>query len=143
MGRLTVSDKLFGKNGKEGTHTIGLFKNENQLYIIDSISEENNKEVKKFHQTLKQILGVKDVIFTTKPQQSLEEYTCNNWTHANLDAILKHEKNGNKKWNKETLHSILPNDINKILEEQQEYINNKLSGRNFYDMVSQEYSKKI
>lgn len=82
-------------------------------------------------------------MFSNKPQQTLEEYTCNNWTHANLDAVIEYLKNGkDKELTPEVLDKILPKDINAVLKQQFLYISDKLKGRALSDVVTEAYAKK-
>ena len=137
-GRWTISSRFYGKNGESGTHTLGLFKKNNKIYIMDSLSG-SNPVTEIHHDILADILGG-DVVFSKKNQQKLNEFTCNNWTHANIDAILESVENGT--FDGEKIDSILPNDINKILKEQKEYIEEKLAGMSIIEEAGKKYSKK-
>ena len=148
IGRLTITDKLFGKNGEDGTHTIGLVYNgsrgRGKYVILDSLSESYPK-IKECHEKLIKFLGLKpkEVVFSNKAQQSLDEYTCNNWTHANLDAVSDYLKTGKEKdLTPEVLDKILPDDINKVLFQQFKYTSEKLKGRDLSELVSEFYNKK-
>lgn len=153
FGRMTVTDKLFGHYVKEGTHTIGLVHNGGKFggkfggkYIILDSIPETYPEIKDYHERLIKHLGLnpEEVIFSNKPQQTLEEYTCNNWTHANLDAVIEYMKAGgkDKELTPEVLDKILPEDINSVLEQQFLYISDKLKGRALSDVVTEAYGKK-
>ncbi len=153
FGRMTITDKLFGHSVEEGTHTVGLVhsrgksggKSGGKYIILDSIPE-TYPVIKDYHKKLIKHLGLnpKDVIFSNKPQQSLDEYTCNNWTHANLDAVIEYMKNGgkDKELTPDVLDKILPKDINTVLEQQFLYTSNRLKGRGLSDVVAEAYSKK-
>ena len=62
------------------------------------------------------------IIYSTKPQQTMNEYTCNNWSIANIDEVKKMLYCGIPIRNSAELDEILPNDINKILEEQYNFV---------------------
>ena len=146
FGRLTITDKLFGDSvNKEGTHTIGLVHHQGKYIILDSIPE-TYPELKDCHERLVKFLGLnpKDVIFSNKPQQSFEEYTCNNWTHANLDAVIEYMKNGgkDKELTPEVLDKILPEDINRVLGQQFIYTFNELKGRDLSEIVIESYNRR-
>lgn len=148
FGRMTVTDKLFGHYVEEGTHTIGLVHNGGKFggkYIILDSIPETYPQIKDYHARLIKHLGLnpEDVMFSNKPQQTLEEYTCNNWTHANLDAVIEYLKNGkDKELTPEVLDKILPKDINAVLKQQFLYISDKLKGRALSDVVIEAYGKK-
>ncbi len=134
-GRVTILSDFFGKNK---THTVGLFENNNKLYIIDSLPQ-NNKLVKQYHKKLSQILSIikKKIIFISKNQQEFDEYTCNNWTHSNIDTILKLKKD-TKSLTSKIIKMNLLTDINKVLRNQKQYIEEKLNGRNICDITAQD-----
>ena len=136
-GRWTFYSKFYGKDGKSGTHTVGIIKHNDKTYILDSLSGAY-PEIEKHHEILTDILG-EDVVFSTKQQQKLDEYTCNNWTHANIDAVLQTIDEG--VFDGERLDGILPNNINKILREQKEFIVNSLNGRDILEIVAEEKRK--
>ena len=140
-GRWTIFSKIFGENGAVGTHTVGLISEKDRLWVLDSLPESYN-EVKNYHDTFKKIFGkrFKEVHFLNKNQQTLDEYTCNNWTHANLEAVLKYKSKNpeNNTLNKAVLDKILPRDINKILKEQTEFVEKKLNGRSLFDIIVEE-----
>ena len=128
--RMTFSSKLFGKNGEEGFHTIGIvFHPESKtLYILDSLPN-SIKEVSEYQDILKSRIfvpmpqrEVNNIIFSNKPQQNMNEYTCNNWTFANIEALLKALKEGKTIDSVEKLNEVLPDDINKILSAQREFV---------------------
>lgn len=145
FGRLTITDKLFGNCIEEGTHTIGLVHHKGKYIILDSIPE-SYPEIKNCHERLVKFLGLnpKDVIFANKPQQTLEEYTCNNWTHANLDAVINYLENGgiNKELTPKVLDKILPEDINRVLGQQFIYTFGELKGRDLSEIIAEAYKKK-
>lgn len=125
--RFTINSKLLGKNGKSGFHTVGLVvdKNTNTLFVLDSLAGAG-KTVQRYHNLLISELINKDefsqIIRSTKPQQNFDEFTCNNWAIANIEAVQKALKSGKVINNSSDLNNILPSDINAILEEQQEFV---------------------
>lgn len=131
--RTTVYGKLYGKMGKKGSHTIGLVYDEksNNLYILDSLGE-NLPTIKKHHKMLKEIFTQTDlssenkpfnkVIISTKKQQNYNQYCCNNWTFANIEAVKNALNKGINIQNTDDLNKVLPNDINKVLSEQKSFI---------------------
>lgn len=127
--RMTFSGKVFGKNGEEGLHTIGLLYHPKSrtLYVLDSLPN-SFKEVKEYQNILKYRIFEPmqderiDIIFSNKAQQNMNEYTCNNWALANIEALQKALKEGKTIDSVEKLNEVLPDDINKILKEQQEYV---------------------
>ena len=52
----------------------------------------------------------------------MNEFTCNNWTMANLEALQKALKEGKTIDSVEKLNEVLPDNINTILQEQYEYV---------------------
>ena len=145
FGRLTITDKLFGNCVEEGTHTVGLVYNNGKYIVLDSLPE-SYPEIKDCHERLVKFLGLnpKDVMFSNKPQQSLEEYTCNNWTHANLDAVIEYTKTNGKdaELTPEVLDKILPEDINRVLGKQYIYTFGGLRGRDLSEVIVETYKKK-
>jgi len=145
FGRLTITDKLFGDCVEEGTHTIGMVYHKGKYIILDSLPE-SYPEIKDCHERLIKHLGLnpKDVMFSNKPQQSFDEYTCNNWTHANLDAVIDYMKKGgkDKELTPETLDKILPEDINRVLGQQYIYTFGGLKGRDLSEVIIEYYNKK-
>ena len=127
--RLTFDGKFFGENGEPDSHTIGILyePKSKTLFCLDSLSNLC-KQVREYQEILKnQIFNspngeIKKIIFSNKHQQNMDEYTCNNWTIANLEALQKALKNGKKINSTEDLNKILPNNINTILQEQYEYM---------------------
>lgn len=143
FGRLTVFDKLFGNGTKDGTHTVGIVYHKVKYYILDSIPETYS-EIKDFHRRLINFLKLnpKDVMFSNKPQQSMTEYTCNNWTHANLDAVMNYIKHyPEKDLTPEVFDKILPENINKILDEQYIYTFGEMRGRDLSELIMEHYNK--
>lgn len=142
VGRLTITDKLFGKNGMDGTHTIGLVYHNGKYVFLDSIPQ-TYPEIKNYRERLVKFLGLnpKDVVFSNKPQQTMEEYTCNNWTLANIDAVLDFWKAGgkDKDLTPQVLDEILPENINEVLSQQYEYTTTKLSIKPLNDRISEYY----
>ncbi len=127
--RLTFDGNFFGKNGKSDSHTIGILyePKSKTLFCLDSLSNLC-KQVREYQEILKnQIFNspngeIKKIIFSNKHQQNMDEYTCNNWTIANLEALQKALKMGKKINSTEDLNKILPDNINIILQEQYEYM---------------------
>ena len=144
FGRLTVSDRVFGKDYTCDTHTIGIVYHKGKYFILDSLPE-TYPQIKDYHERFIKFMGLdpKKVVFSNKPQQNLQEYTCNNWTHANLDAVIDYMKNGGaeKELTPEILDAILPENINKILYHQFLYTDSKLKGRDINELVTEYYSK--
>ncbi len=145
FGRFTITDKSFGQNGNEGTHTVGIVYHKDKYYILDSIPE-TYPEIKDCHERLLKHLGLdsKNVVFLNKPQQSMDEYTCNNWTHANLDAVIEYVKNSpEKELNSEVFDVILPKNINEILSKQYMQTINELKGRDLTEYINEHYQKVL
>ena len=128
---MTFDGKLFGQNGEEGSHTIGILfdKESKTLFCLDSLSNFC-KQVKNYQETLKNHIfnspngEIKKIIFSNKHQQNLDEYTCNNWTIANIETLQKALKDGKKIYTTKDLNDVLPNNINSILNEQYKYLLN-------------------
>ena len=137
-GRLSVYCKTFGEDGAPGTHTVGLIYDNGRILVLDSLSEKA-KGVKEYHETFKNALGKDygEIKFIDCGQQSIEDYTCNNWTHANIEAVLKYKAEKGD-LNETAIKEILPQDINKILKEQSEYVTEKLNGRSLFDIMADE-----
>lgn len=131
--RMTFYSKVFGENGKEGAHTIGLlYRPESKiLYVLDSLPN-SFKEIKKYQDIIKEIFkpwqnrGI-NILFSNKAQQNMNEYICNNWALANIEALQKALREGKTIDSVEKLNEVLPDDINKILKEQLEYVCKKSS----------------
>lgn len=107
---------LYNNDGDQ--HTIGLVKHKDNIYVLDSLAgyyEDFNIANKAFSNFLKC-----NVVFSKKHQQKNDEYSCNNWTHANIDAVLAAIRED--RLTPDNLDDILPNDINKILSEQKDYV---------------------
>lgn len=130
--RMTFVSKLFGKNGEKGFHTIGVvFHPESKtLYILDSLPN-SIKEVREYQDILMRRIfapmpqrEINNIIISSKPQQNMNEYTCNNWTFANIEALQKALKDGKTIDSVEKLNEVLPDDINKILSAQREFVLN-------------------
>ena len=129
--RLTFDGKFFGENGDEGSHTIGILydKKSKTLFCLDSLSNLC-KQVRKYQEILKkQIFNspngeIEKIIFSNKHQQNPNEYTCNNWTIANIETLQKALKDGKKIYTTKDLNDVLPNNINSILNEQYKYLLN-------------------
>ncbi len=132
--RLTFYSELFGQNGEVGAHTIGLVYDQKSstLYVLDSINESFPR-IDFYKKILKDEIFSRyefqrefpRILFSTKPQQQSNEYTCNNWAVANIEAVKEWLNKGNTIKNSEELNNILPNDINKILEEQYYFVMEK------------------
>jgi hypothetical protein len=72
----------------------------------------------------------------------MDEYTCNNWTHANLDAVMNYIKSSPEKdLTPEVLDKILPEDINKILDNQYIYTFREMRGRDLSELIIEHYNK--
>lgn len=127
--RLTFDGKLFGNDGKEDSHTIGILydKKSKILFCLDSLPNFI-KEVKKYQNILKRYIfkspnkEIKKIIFSNKHQQNLNEYTCNNWTIANIEALQQALKEGKTINNTKQLNAVLPDNINQILQDQYHYV---------------------
>ena len=118
IGRWTI------RNDKGNTHTIGLIKYDDTIYVLDSLSKyykDIEVQQEKFANLFKE-----NVVYPNKKQQQADEYTCNNWTHANIDAILK--AINEDRFDGENIEDILPDNINEILEEQRDYILENFDG---------------
>lgn len=129
--RLTFDGKFFGENGEESSHTIGILYDQKSktLFCLDSLSNLC-KQVRQYQEILKkQIFNapngeIKKIIFSNKHQQNPDEYTCNNWTIANIEALQEALKGGKKIETAKELNDVLPNNINSILNEQYKYLLN-------------------
>lgn len=129
--RMTMYSRHFGGERKTGAHTIGLVvdpKTKN-LYILDSLSDKFDK-VSLYQNFLKEIFSYKGnrkykfnkIVISNKLQQRQNELSCNHWAIANIEAIRNALKSGKKIKNTKELNEILPDDINKILQEQYTYV---------------------
>ncbi len=127
--RLTFDGNFFGENGDASSHTIGVLYEPHSkiLYCLDSLSN-SHKQVQKYQNILKNMVfnspngEIRRIIFSNKPQQNLNEYTCNNWAIANIEALQKALKSGKNIDSTSALNDILPDDINAVLREQYEYV---------------------
>lgn len=127
--RLTFDGKFFGEGGMEGSHTIGMLyePKTKTLFCLDSLSNFC-KQVKKYQEILMNKIfnspngEIKKIIFSNKPQQYVNEYTCNNWTIANIEALKMALKQGKNIDSTEKLNEVLPDDINEILLKQYKYV---------------------
>ena len=107
-------------------------KKNNALLVLDSLPFDEPKVVKYRNLLLDKLFrqprhkeNFSKIIFSTKPQQNMTEYTCNNWTHANIEAVQKALDSGSSFVNSSELNEVLPNDINQILRKQKEYVISK------------------
>lgn len=123
-GKWTLySEKYFGKSSLGAmTHTIGLVPNKRNLLVLDSLGESTDAQ-KMFHGQIKELLseaGYQNIIFSTKVQQPIYEFSCNNWTYANIESVLNYiARNGNFEIHtSDELNKLLREDINEILNEQ-------------------------
>ena len=97
------------------------------LFCLDSLSNLC-KQVKKYQEILMNKIfnspngEIKKIIFSNKPQQYVNEYTCNNWTIANIEALKMALKQGKNIDSTEKLNEVLPDDINEILSKQYKYV---------------------
>ena len=132
--RFTFYSRDFNPSGELSAHTIGLVvdKKNNALLVLDSLPFDEPKVVKYRNLLLDKLFrqpwhkeNFSKIIFSTKPQQKMTEYTCNNWTHANIEAVQKALDSGTSFVNSSELNEVLPNDINQILRKQKEYVISK------------------
>ena len=127
--RLTFDGKFFGNDGIENSHTIGVLydKKTKILFCLDSLPNFI-KEVKNYQNILKHYIfkspnnEIKKIIFSNKHQQNFNEYTCNNWAIANIEALQRALEEGKPINNTQQLNAVLPDNINKILLEQHHYV---------------------
>ena len=119
--KITFLDKIFGNGLANEFHTVGLVAKDDCLYVLDSLGEQNNK-LREFHLKVNELFlkfGFKNIFFSTKAQQSFDEYTCNNWTYANINSFVAQFLRGdNQIQSSDDLNKILREDINTILKEQ-------------------------
>ena len=125
--RMTFYDKCFGG----ALHTIGFVRNKDTIYVLDSLGHnvKTASEIKQFHFFVNELLstnmhkhGLNKVIFNHNIQQSMNEITCNHWTFANIENLIKALKSGKTIEDSTALDQVLPHDINKILDEQLDYM---------------------
>ena len=123
-GRWTLYSREFFGESRLGalSHTIGLVPHHKNLLVLDSLGEGTELQ-KQFHSIIKYLLsdaGYENIIFSTKVQQPITEFSCNNWTYANINSVLNYIfRNKNAKIHSpEELNRILEEDINTILESQ-------------------------
>lgn len=83
--------------------------------ITSKVSSISSKAITSMQKAL---LYIKENKFNRKNQQSMTEITCNHWTFANIESLIKALKSGKKIQNSIALDSVLPKDINKVLNEQ-------------------------
>lgn len=121
--RVTTEDSAFG----ESMHTIGFFRNEDNLYVLDSLGDED-EEKKQYHDCIRDCLkvnaekaGIKNIIFNKKTQQKEDLQTCNHWTFANLEAVENAAAQGIKINTPEELDEILPKSIISVLNKDYDY----------------------
>lgn len=103
------------------SHTVGLVTHDKNLLVLDSLGERTEAQ-KKFHAQIKDLLsyaGYENIIFSTKVQQPLNELSCNHWTYANLESVLKriNEDRTFQIRSSKDLDKLLGEDINQILDE--------------------------
>lgn len=135
------SPTLFG----DSVHTIGLVVDNktNTLYVLDSFG--NTGVVRGYHDKITKLFDGKKycsmkeihapepfsrIIFSKKQQQTFNEYTCNNWTFANIESLVSALRSGKIINNDRELDKYLSDDINKILETQRRYV---IKNRDFFD----------
>lgn len=123
-GRWTLYSREFFGESRLGalSHTIGLISYNNNLLVLDSLGEGTELQ-KQFHSKIRYLLsdaGYENIVFSTKVQQPITEFSCNNWTYANINSVLNYIfRNKDAKINSsEELNRILEEDINTILENQ-------------------------
>ena len=128
--RMTFGDKCLGR----GLHTIGFVRNKDTLYVMDSLGHnaDASQGIRNFHTILtmllsinKQQYGLKNIIMNCIRQQSCDEITCNHWTFANIESLIKALKSGKIIEDSTSLDRVLPYDINKVLNEQMDFVLNK------------------
>ena len=125
--KVTFYDKCF----RGVLHTLGFVRKDGTIYILDSLGHNKNvnRNILKFHNALRKAItlnglnnGLKKIVMNHNTQQPMNELTCNHWSLANIEALIKNLKAGKKINNQEELDSVLPKDVNKILEEQKKYV---------------------
>ena len=124
--RITFSGNCFDGN----FHTLGFVRNKDTLYILDSLGNNTNiqPELLEFHQYINFLIsankhnGLKKIIFNHNNQQGLEELTCNHWTFANIESLIKALKSGKSIQTSTALDKVLPKNINKVLEEHMGFV---------------------
>jgi len=123
-GKITFYSKEFFGITPIGNmaHTVGLVSNHDNLLVIDSLGEGTIQQ-KNFHKKIKELFadaGYKNIIFSTKTQQPIDDLTCNNWSYANIESVINYiVKNNDVKINSSNeLNKLLKEDINEILREQ-------------------------
>ena len=130
--KITFNDKCF----KGVFHSLGFVRDKGVLYILDSLGHNKNVDsgILNFHNKLKNILlackkdsTLEKIVFNTKTQQSIDELTCNHWTYANIEALISFLKTGKSIKTNEALDSVLPSDINKVLNEHKDFVLNRHS----------------
>jgi len=131
--RFSLLGKMFNNETDDtALHTIGLVMDNKhgRLFILDSLPESIQLKYRKILDEeifpLKSLekYGIKEKIYSNKKQQKEDEFTCNNWCFANIEAV----KNAIKSHNidsQEKLNQILPENINEILAEQHKIVNQK------------------
>lgn len=131
--RMTFYDNCF--DGK--LHTLGFVRKDDTLYVLDSLGHEDSSIIG-FHLQIEMLLrrnaqqqGLNNIIFNNVYQQTMDEITCNHWTFANIESLTRALKSGKVIEDSKVLDSILSTDINKVLEEQYNYVlHKKLSAFN-------------
>lgn len=125
--KITFYDKCF----RGVMHTLGFVRNGQNLYILDSLGHNKNvnQDIINFHNNViknlysnRLVNGLKNIIMNHNTQQPIDELTCNHWTLANIEALIKNLRLGKNISNKEELDSVLPKDINKILDEDKRFV---------------------
>ena len=115
-------------------HTLGFVRKDGILYILDSLGHNKNvnRNILRFHNMLRKTIslnglnnGLKKIIMNHNTQQPMNELTCNHWSLANIETLIKNLKSGKKVNSKEELDSVLPDDINKILNEDKKFVLNR------------------
>lgn len=128
--KMTFYDECFDG----ALHTIGFVRNKDTMYVLDSLGNnaKTNPDIMNFHCYIDKLLsakmhesGLKKVIFNSDSQQSMNEITCNHWTFANIEALTKALKSGKTIEDSTSLDGVLPHDINKVLNEQMNFVLNK------------------
>ena len=128
--KITFNEECF----KGSFHTIGFVRDKGILYILDPLGHNKNVDsgILNFHTRLKNVLSaykkdtkLEKILFNTKTQQSVDELTCNHWAYANIEALISSLKTGKSIKTNEALDSVLPFDINKILNEHKDFVLNR------------------
>lgn len=125
--KVTFYDKCFAGV----LHTLGFVRKDGIIFILDSLGHNKNvnRNILRFHNTLRKTIslnglknGLKKIVINHNTQQQMNELTCNHWSLANIEALIKNLKAGKKINNQQELDSVLPTDINEILDEDKKFV---------------------